>query len=113
VNTDMVKTNGAEFKKFYSDPFWDDGCYHDDVAFKINGKVPHPDLDIPNIIGDTDVVEFEGGFIVMGDDSTFDFEKTFLNWKKEQTMVTVVVWVPRDKLVDLQAVVTDLQGEIL
>ena len=52
----MVKTNGAEFKKFYSDPFWDNGCYHDDVAFKINGKVPSSDLNIPNIIGDTDVV---------------------------------------------------------
>ena len=105
----MIKTNGAEFKKFYSDPLWEDGCYHDDVLFKINGV----ESDIPEEIKDTDLIEFEGGFFMTGDDVSLDFEKIFLKWQKAQTDVIVAVQVPKDKLMDLQTFIKSISGEVL
>lgn len=104
----MIKTNGAEFKKFYSDPLWDNGSYHDDVVFKVNDVIS--DLEY---IKDTDIIEFEGGFIVTEGEVTKDLEKVFLQWRKDQTNVIVAVQIPKDKLVDLQAFIKSISGEIL
>jgi hypothetical protein len=110
----MIKTNGAEFKKFYNDPLvWVNECYHDDVAFKINGKTPPFSLDMAEDIKDTDIIEFEGGFIVTGEEVTQDFGETFLVWQKAQTAVIVAVHIPKDKIADLQAFLKNISGEIL
>lgn len=107
----MIKTNGAEFKKFYNDPLvWVNGCYHDDVAFKVNGVSV---VNVTENLKDTDIIEIDGGFIVTDEDITEDFEKTFLVWQKAQTAVIVTVQIPKDKVADLKAFLKNISGEIL
>ena len=107
----MIKTSGAEFRRFYNDPLWEEGCYHDDVAFKINGKSVE-NIDTDELM-DTDIVEFEGGFVIDDKEDTLEFEDVFKSWKKKQTVAIVIAEIPKDKLPDLYIYIKSISGEIL
>jgi len=91
-----IKTNGAEFKRFYSDPaYWptDEGnTYHDDVLFTVDGA-PLPESQSPDEVADDAVLTIEGGAVFgpqfKGREPSF--ETYFKRWRKEQSTVSFVV----------------------
>lgn len=99
-----VKTNGAEFKRFYNDPaFWfkatsasdDSHTWWDDGAIEVNGE----DAENPDECQDTDSITIRGGVVfgkVFGAQAP-TLEGYFKRWKKVQTTCTLVVEVPVEK----------------
>jgi hypothetical protein len=85
-----MKVTGAEFVKFYNDPtVWTDGVYYEDVVFSINGVEAD---ELPEILLDTDIVSFSGGFITDEDGNDMGtFTGVFRKWKKKQTIAVFVV----------------------
>lgn len=99
-----VKTNGAEFKRFYNDPaFWfksrsaedDSHTWWDDGVITVNGV----DAENPDECQDTDEIAIHGGVVfgkVFGTKEP-SLEGYFKRWKKAQTTCTLVVEVPVEK----------------
>ena len=99
-----VKTNGAEFKKFYSDPEWwltqdaskdIEHTWWDDGVILINGEDAHD----PENCQDTDLVELVNGVVlgtVVGRTEP-SLEGYFRRWKKAQNEIIFLVSCPRNK----------------
>lgn len=108
-----VKTNGAEFKRFYSDPtYWPDGTWHDDDYITVDG-----DFDIERDfleMADEVAVVIESGYVIGPNDEDFGSLASYFNrWKKEQTTVTVLVDLPRGKEAELAALVKQIGGKVV
>ena len=95
----MVKTTGAEWNKFYSDPeYWGSGQWHDDCVIRINGIETEDDY--ADTLPDTAKVEIDDGYVYLSDG--FDnpgpaLETYFRRWKKNQTAIFLSVECPREK----------------
>ena len=88
-----MKTTGAEFSKFYSDPvMWPKGNYHDDDDITVNGK-DNAELDS---VSDNAVVEFTCGVVFNGNNEELNsFPSYFKKWKKAQTTDFLTIEVPK------------------
>lgn len=114
-----VKTNGAEFKKFYFDPEWwftqndSKGTEHtwwDDGLILINGE----EVDDPEDCGDTDLVELVDGVVlgtVVGRAAP-SLEGYFRRWKKAQNELSFLVSCPRSKEKEVRDAIRDAGGKI-
>lgn len=95
-----TKTNGAEFKRFYSDSaFWPDGAWHEDVTFLVDGQQADDSVDM-SAVADGAEVTIDGG-IVLGaqpEGREPSVETHFKRWRKLQTTKTLVVEVDAAKL---------------
>lgn len=114
-----VKTNGAEFKRFYGDKkYWPDGSdtYHDDIVFVVNGEELGEDQD-PGKVADTDTITFEGGGVYNsqlykeGAEPTVD--AYFRRWKKEQTTVSIVIECDISKVDAIKVAVKAAGGKVV
>ena len=98
-----VKTNGAEFKRFYNDTtFWpeDQGdTYHKNEVLIINGQKVE-DLEL-SAIADTDALTLSGGVVYSPSwprQEAPSFEAYFKRWRAKQREHHLVVKVDAAKL---------------
>lgn len=110
-----TKTNGAEFKRFYTDEaYWpqDSGnTYHEDETVLVNGG-EHDDYET---VPDDALVTVDGG-IVLGpqwDGNEPSFEAYFKRWRKLQSTISMVVEVDRAKEDSLLAAIKAAGGKIV
>lgn len=109
-----IKTTGAEWKKFYTDPdFWPDGTWHDDEEITVNGDVADADDNL-EMIDDSAAVTVAGGvvFIHEGDDDGPTLEAYFKRWRKKQTTVFLSVEVSKDKVDAVAAAIAHAGGKL-
>lgn len=121
-----VKTTGAQFKRFYSDPaFWPDnngGTWHDEVNLIVDGiHSSHiDDFDFATIPDHAHVTIDTG--IVFGattprgiglNPEGVSLETYFRRWLKLQSTTTVLVQAPRDKLPAIEAAIQAAGGRVL
>jgi len=98
-----VKTNGAEFKRFYNDPeFWPDDqgdTYHEDEVMVVNGKALD-ELEV-SALADTDAITLSGGVVYSPHWPRHDapsFETYFKRWRAKQREHYLVMKVDAAKL---------------
>ncbi len=114
-----VKTNGEEFKRFFSDPtFWfsstsvseDDHTWWEDGVITVNGV----DVENPEECQDTDEITIYGGIVfgkVVGSKEP-TLESYFKRWKKAQTTCTLVVKVPVENRNGIIKLLTELGAKV-
>jgi len=108
----MIKTTGAEFKRFYDDlEVWTDETYHDDVVLSVNdfGSTEHWDADL---IKPADKIVIESGCMVYEGDKTRDICAVFKAWRKKQTVQVFSVEIPNNHIESFKKIVKTLKGRI-
>lgn len=110
-----AKTNGVEFKRFYSDPeFWPDGVWHEEETVLVDGKEADSDTELSEV-PDTSKISISGG-IVFGpklEGREPSFELYFRRWKKQQSTMTFVVECPIALEVKVKAHVKLAGGKVV
>lgn len=108
----MIKTNGAEFKRFLNDDkFWPESSWFEEETVTINGAEDY-DWNIEKI-SDTDVITVSGGIVYiddMSDEPTF--EAYFRHWRKKQATATFIVECPVDNADALKAKIKEHGGKV-
>lgn len=112
----MIKTTGAEFKRFYNDDgFWpqDDGnTYHEDETVTVDGAEWEPDY---NELPADAKVTLEGGMMFGPQWNRHDgpsMEGYFKKWRKQQSTTFLTVEVPKDKLEAVKAAIKASGGKV-
>lgn len=108
----MIKTNGSEYKRFYDDETaWPDGAWHEDELLIVNGDKCEAGIDS---IPDNATVNLIGGVVYdLPNGSTVSMETHFRNWRKRQSMTTILVECDRAKLDDVKAAIKAAGGKVL
>lgn len=113
--TTAVKTTGAVWNRFYSDPkAWPDGAYHDDTVLSINGK-EEPDAELEKLAPDA-TVEIRCGFVILPNGSDTSMSAHFMKWQTEQAGAGVSFGsfrVSKDKLESVRLAVLAAGGELI
>lgn len=110
-----VKTNGAEFKRFYDDStFWpkDSDTYHDDAVLAVNGLIQQDGID-PSTLPDEALVTIDGGVVfdaVGGGEPSL--ETYFRRWKKLQTAASFLVECDLSKVDAVKAAIRAAGGRV-
>ena len=108
----MIKTTGAEFRAFYTDPaIWKEGVYHEDGIFLVGGEELDFSEDLESVPPNV-VMKIDGGVIFDGDER-LDFEKVFRKWKKARTVVVLAIEVKRADEDAMTEAVKRLGGRVL
>lgn len=111
-----MKTTGAEFNRFYSDPeYWPEGRWHDDTDVTVNG-VHEEDLGSLQDLPADALVQFTCGDVY--EDGGYDkhvasFPAHFKRWKKAQTTESAVVEFPKGKADEVAAAIAALGGKVV
>lgn len=111
----MIKTNGKEFKAYYSDKqAWPDGAWHEDDGITVDGVPAYEnDMDLTKV-QDNAKITIEGG-IVLKDDKATDgptMESHFRAWRKRQTTVTLIVTVDKAQEAALRELIKQAGGKV-
>lgn len=113
----MIKTNGAEFKRFYTDDaFWPDSdgsTWHEDELVTVDGKCYEQDY---SNVPDSAVVTIADGIVFShkwDSESAPSFETYFKRWRKLQTTETFTVEAPKDKLDAIKAAIKAAGGKVV
>lgn len=108
----MIKTNGAEFKRFYNDDStWPDGAWFEDEQLLVNGNFWELDTDA---IPDEATVKLSGGVVLgLPDFSEPSVESYFRQWKKRQTLTTILVECDLSKLEEVKTAIKTAGGKVL
>lgn len=110
-----VKTNGCEFKKYYSDPVsWPEGAWHDDILIMVDGVEVGDGDDFP-IIQDSSKVEIHAGVVYSHDtdQEPIDMETHFKRWRKAQRVRQVLVEIDATSLEELKSLIKGIGGKVL
>lgn len=108
----MIKTTGAEFRAFYTDPaIWKEGVYHEDGIFLVGDEELDFSEDLESVPPNA-VMKIDGGVIFDGDEC-LDFEKVFRRWKKAQAVVVLAIEVKRADEDAMAEAVKRLGGRVL
>ena len=107
----MIKTNGAEFKRFYNDETaWPDGAWHEDEMLLVNGDEWAQGItEIP----DDAIVNLSGGAVFgLPSNAEPSMELHFKNWRRRQTTTTILVECDLTKVDDVKAAVKAAGGRV-
>jgi hypothetical protein len=110
----MIKTTGAEFKRFYSDATtWPDDVWHDDECVLVDGGAwDHPEG--YEAIPDAAKVEVsDGGVYGLPNNKEISFEGYFKQWRKRQTTTTFLVECDLTKVDEVKAAVKAAGGKVV
>ena len=108
----MIKTLGAEFKRFYDDETaWPDGAWHEDELLLVNGEEWTKGItEIP----DNAIVNLSGGAVLgLPNGGEPSLELHFGRWRKRQTTTTILVECGLDKLDDVKASIKAAGGKVI
>ena len=108
----MIKTIGAEFKRFYDDETaWPDGAWHEDELLLVNGD-EWEDWDIAEI-PDNAIVKLSGGAVFdLPNGGEPSLELHFRRWRKRQTLTTILVECDLAKLDAIKAAIKAAGGTV-
>ena len=108
---------GAEYSAFLTDPIWPEGAWMDDASITIDGveesawTEAHGDgAEIP---ADAKVVVQGGTVFNASGDILYSLAHLLKLWKRQQTSITRVVIVPKDKESAFKDALTALGGSFL
>lgn len=108
-----VKTNGAEFRRFYNDPeIWVGSTYHDDTLILENGV----EVEEYDEISDEAIVTIECGTIFPEGDYSYrgeDMLAVFRKWKKSQNTAVLVIEFDKSKLDEISAHIKKIGVKII
>ena len=96
----MIKTTGAEFSRFYSDPsMWPEGAWHEEEVEKI---------------ADAAKVTIEGGIVFKNDQAPDGptMESHFRAWRKRQNTATLSVSVDKAKEAQLRELLKEFGAKV-
>lgn len=108
----MIKTTGAEYKRFYNDPAaWPDDSWHEDETLIVNGdEWTLGVVDIP----DDAVINLSGGVVFgLPNGTEASLEAYFKRWRKRQTTTTFLVECDMDKVDEVKAAVKAAGGKVV
>lgn len=112
----MIKTTGAEWKKFYSDPiFWPEGYWHEDEEITVNGaSAVDNDIDLYSV-DDAAMMTISGGIVCK--DKIMDYsgpslESYFNGWRKKQDTAFISVSCPKDKVELIKKAIMNAGGSV-
>ena len=111
----MVKTTGAEWKRFYTDPTaWPDGAWHEEEEITIDGEPAHEDADL-NDVADSASMTISGGIVFMTNDADEGptMETHFKRWRKLQNTVFLAIEVPRELADSVALAVAAAGGRVI
>ena len=111
----MLKTTGKEFKKFYYDEsYWPNEVWHDDETLLVDGaEWPWEQADVIEM-PDTAEVQLDGGHVrELPDGQEMSFESYFMQWRKRQCTVRLLIEVPGEKQDAVLAAVTEAGGRLI
>lgn len=89
----VVKTTGAELKRFWASPLPDDQWFEDEIIV-VDGKQFDALQDDVHGIADEASVTLEGGFVAH-DPKERSVEAVFKAWRKAQNTITLNIEFPR------------------
>lgn len=110
-----IKTTGAEWKKYYSDPLaWPDGAYHDYEELFADGVFSDGQFDLSEV-SDNSRIEFSKGVFYRDENSEgVSLEAHFRKWLRAQTRcILVVVEIDIAKLDEFVIAAKVLGGKII
>lgn len=110
-----LKTNGCEFKAYYSDPVnWPDGAWHDDILILVDGIEVSNGTDL-TVIKDTAKVEIHAGVVYSNenDHDPVSMETHFRRWRKRQEVRQVLVEIDPARLKELKVIIKSIGGKVL
>lgn len=112
-----VKTNGAQFKRFYEDPsVWGEKGWCDATEYEIDGKLFGDDQDlIVEEILDQSVVKIISGVIFDGpnDGDEADMISAFKKWAKAQSRTNLVIEVEKTRLDEVIALLKSFKIKVV
>ncbi len=109
----MIKTNGAEFKRFYSDSaVWPENAWHEDEEVLVDG-IEWGDQGYDNIPDTSEVRISGGGVLGLPNGKDVSFEAHFRAWKKCQTTSTILVECDVTKIEAVKAAIRAAGGKVL
>jgi hypothetical protein len=110
----MIKTTGAELKKFINSDWEKPTHYYDDVNAEVNGEPQDSSIDFLSL-GDTDTVKILEANIY--DDETSEYvcslQKYFTRWRKKQTSTIIMVECKYEYLDYLKEAIKAAHGRVI
>lgn len=110
----MVKTTGAEFRRFYQDKNWWDNdsgnIWVEDETIIINGQEQTEGVEL-DAINDSDAVVIDEGSVFGLDDET-SLETYFRRWRKKQNTVSFLVECDISKRDGIKAAIKAAGGRV-
>lgn len=111
----MSKTmSGADYKAFMNSDW--DTLFGLTEAWVESAEVMVDGVDEPEditTIPDTAKVVIYGGCILAKEDVDMSFEQAFTRWKKAQTLTTLVVQVPNERVQEFLLALKGLHGKVV
>mgnify|MGYP006998740667 FL=1 len=111
-----LKTNGAEFKRFYNDAaFWPEGAWHEDEDIEVNGSPLSEDSGIEEVPDDA-VVKIAGGAVIGlpgCENGGPSFEGYFKKWRRVQNTASFVVECDKANLDALKVAIRAAGGKVV
>jgi hypothetical protein len=118
----MIKTTGAQFKRFYGDKsFWPDppsgpdgkrdALWHEDETITVDGVECNLDYEL-SAVPENSIVTISGGAMYGGSWEHGEgpsFEAYFRKWKKQDSMVSIVLTVPKEHEATVRKALDDLK----
>ena len=107
----MIKTSGAEYKRFYDDEAaWPDGAWHEEELLLVNGDEWTDEVaEIP----DNAIVNLSGGAVFgLPNGAEPSMELHFKHWRKRQTTTTILVECDLAKLDAIKLAVKAAGGRV-
>ena len=114
----MIKTTGAEFKRFYSDEaFWKDGLFHEEEMILVDGENVCDEFGCSSFdlseVADNAKMEISEGIVYKDNyEEVANFEGYFRKWRKLQTTVFLTVEAPKDKADAIKAAIKTAGGKV-
>jgi len=109
-----VKTTGAEFKRYYSDPTaWPDGAWHEDAYITVDGKdSDEHDIDL-TAVSDVALISIDGGALYDNPAGDISMETHFKRWRKAQNTEALVIEFDKSQRDAVIAAVKANGGKVL
>lgn len=114
----MIKTTGAEFKRFYSDEaFWTDGLFHEEEMIVIDGESICDDMGFTDVnleeVADDVKMEISEGIVFKDNyEEVCSFESYFRKWRKLQNFVFLTVEAPKEKVDAIRDAIKAAGGKV-
>ena len=108
-----IKINGAQLKLFLEDSSYWGSKIWDGVSISINNGEQVDEL-VPENVDDTDIVEFQSGYVYdeSCDGRPIELSSFIRKWLKNQNCVRLVIQVDASRVNEIKAAVKDLGGHI-
>lgn len=109
----MIKTTGAEFKRYLNDDtFWPEGAYYDEEVLTVDNREWNCE-DGTDAIPDSATVRLFGGVVFSLSGKTMkNMGSHFNKWRKTQKATSFIVECDLDRLDEIKAAIKSAGGKV-